>query len=439
MMPLSRLDCPLSLETAHMGNTGLITGFGLIVLWSQRSFPSLLSASLWGTLLFLYFVFYRRLALIVYWSWDTYRLLKRSHTMHGSYDLLTSDDNVDGLPRFRILIASYRAEDSIASVLDAAAHQRYPKHLYSSWVVTESSEKNQHGEWLDSVVTETTDLLKERKDPKVCSSESTRLAWVFIRSKHASLLSWLDGIAKGELGLLSANQEAVSWLAEDLASWHTDGIIWTGGTAEEQDCPPLIRRETVILERIIEKRTKTKSKVLADFRQILGRASFAPDEVAELPIRGSFLDSLQLRRLAKKILRSAPSIGFTSAQGHSESEIMLCARDLFPSTQDAVIDWMHKNPEANVYHLDPLNRGYKPGALNVAFYEMRQSGHLNDPANTYFIIVDSDSLLCERALQACAFEILRADGRPQIYQMVSIPTANFFSGGWYSRFVSLLV
>ena len=47
----------------------LITGFGLIVLWSQRSFPSLLSASLWGTLLFLYFVFYRRLALIVYWSY----------------------------------------------------------------------------------------------------------------------------------------------------------------------------------------------------------------------------------------------------------------------------------------------------------------------------------------------------------------------------------
>ena len=27
MMPLSRLDCPLSLETAHMGNPGSVEGF----------------------------------------------------------------------------------------------------------------------------------------------------------------------------------------------------------------------------------------------------------------------------------------------------------------------------------------------------------------------------------------------------------------------------
>jgi cellulose synthase/poly-beta-1,6-N-acetylglucosamine synthase-like glycosyltransferase len=86
--------------------------------------------------------------------------------------------------------------------------------------------------------------------------------------------------------------------------------------------------------------------------------------------------------------------------------------------------------------LDPHNRGFKPGALNIAYQHIISNGLIEDAENTYFIIIDSDSLLPADALTVVAEEI-RSGGGNDILQMVSTPTANYFTAGWFSKFISI--
>jgi cellulose synthase/poly-beta-1,6-N-acetylglucosamine synthase-like glycosyltransferase len=108
-----------------------------------------------------------------------------------------------------------------------------------------------------------------------------------------------------------------------------------------------------------------------------------------------------------------------------------------PSTQEVVERTVADLGVSNIHLLDPHNRGFKPGALNAAYSQIQQAGLLTAPTETYFLIIDSDSLLPRQALRRVAEEV-RGAGKPApIMQMASIPTANFFSGDWYSRFIGL--
>ena len=117
--------------------------------------------------------------------------------------------------------------------------------------------------------------------------------------------------------------------------------------------------------------------------------------------------------------------------------IVKAARTILHTTQDVVNAAITENKFSNIHHLDPHNRGFKPGALNIAYQHIISNQYIDEVENNYFIIIDSDSLLPNNALSVISKEISRDEYNHNILQMISTPTANYFSGGVFSKFISI--
>ena len=129
---------------------------------------------------------------------------------------------------------------------------------------------------------------------------------------------------------------------------------------------------------------------------------------------------------------SDPQIAKQTPEHH---EIERAARQVSSSTQEIVRRVLNSVAHSNIRTLDPHNREFKPGALNIAYRKIKEEGFLEHPESVYFIIIDSDSLLPQHALSAIAHETAKKDQQEMLMQMASLPTANFFSGDWFSKFI----
>lgn len=399
---------------------GITLAFGICWMTVENPYLSLL----WSLVLCFYFFFYRRMAQAIYWSANTFHLLRRHEAK------ATPKAGSRKLPHFHLLIAAYDAGVSIGPVIKAAANQDYPREQFSIWIITEHSEQlkrdNQVKELIRTASTGDTDPTR--------ISSLIPFWWRCISQELSTLDEWIEDVTAGRLKSYLRYPNVGTVLLQDLLYrlLFQDGqTIRDAGTLEALR---LSKRESQVIQRELERIEARVTVIAGDFARLLGSSSIClPADLAGQLISQA-VHSTSLNRIGKRLcLRWADPKA--QVEFPNSETIKRTARLVNASTQETIRQTVDKLHLSNVRHLDPSNRGFKPGALNAAYRQIRAEGLLERPENDYFIIIDADSLLPAHALKAVSRE-LREEDVPAIMQMTSIPTANFFNGGWYSKFIS---
>lgn len=404
----------------------LAVGTSMLVLFAHETLDAG-AARLWGALACFYFVFYWRIAQFTYWANLTYGQLRATVPGEARAAAVRSS-NVDErrLPVFHVLIAAYEAQDSIAPVLRAVHHQAYPSDRMFAWVITERSESLR--------TSARRDVLRAGPEPAADEALSA-LGWQAASERHPALASWTAAVTDGELRWRVRDARAGHWLVTDLllrtAADPGDDASRRATLAalplEPRDIAVLVSQARTLAERV--------ERVTRDYARLLGTSAVydAGDVAREIASRRAAIGALARvgRRLARRL--SDPTAARPS--GLSSDDIVSQVR----CTQDVVVETVRKLGARNIHLLDPHNRGFKPGALNAAYRHLRAVGLLQRRAHadTFFLVIDADSLLPSHALSQIARELAGHRGAAPIMQLASIPTANFFAAGWYSRFIAV--
>jgi cellulose synthase/poly-beta-1,6-N-acetylglucosamine synthase-like glycosyltransferase len=388
---------------------------------SARSF-------VWSIVLCFYFFFYRRIAHVIYWSHNTFQFLRTQNPKEQDEDAARKHY----LPTFHILIASFEAGQSIGPVLRAAAHQDYPLDKFSIWVITKRSEQLRK----ERLVSQ---LLRRAEDARTSEAIVTPLSalvWRCFSKQTASIEAWIEEVTSGNLRGHLGGPGAETVVLEDLLSRLLRAQDRTALYSSGKLAPMGFRSgEIAVLESTLQQIERNVDRILGDFARMLGPDVIYKREDLEAQLLGHEVRKRKLKRIGKRFCdrfsEPSPKPTFPDS-GRIEKVVRLA----LISSQDMTQQIIAELPNVHIRHLDPYKRGHKPGALNAAYRTIKDERLLDNPNDVYFIIIDSDSLLPSNALSAVAKEILRQNGVPGILQMAAIPTANFFSGNWYSKFIS---
>ena len=380
-------------------------------------------ATMWGAVACFYFVFYWRITQFTYWANATYAKLGATIWVPGS----ESDPDA---PTFHILVAAYEAQDSIAPVLRAIHGQAYPTDRFAAWVITERNEAVRKA-------TRRNELAQGRFAESAGDVAVAALQWRAESDRYRTLGAWTRAVTMGTLAPKLGHPEAPTWLAADLIARLAGTLDRPAAVARAFDTLGLDGRTRRSLRRQAHALSRHVDRVVADFARLLGTAQVyrRADVVREVAWRWALGGRLarQARRACRRLEPSA-----RPSRSAMHGPLPPGTLRLVRSTQDVVRETIDELGTSNIHLLDPHNRGFKPGALNAAYRHLESRGLLDrDGRDVFFLIIDADSLLPSHALATIAREI-RAAGRPApIMQMASVPTGNFFSAGWYSRFVAV--
>lgn len=403
----------------------ILAGLALPV-WVSRAFQTRWVV-VWALLLVLYFLWYRRLFHVILWSTSTYRLLERGHW--ASVPIQTAEKS-ENLPVLHVLIAARSASGCITAVLRAAAAQDYPQDRYHVWAITEHGER-------EAVERERAQLINMVRDASAADElepEALALLWRCVAGRCECPGSWVESLSRGQLRGLLAHPTSAELLVEDLfthldraleagAEWRESVAKLVAGTADLE----LIEREASAIRRLL-------GRTSSDFVRLLGNDTLDTESLrAQLVPRRCRKPAIS--RLAERIRRhwADPAAPLPVVD---PTVLRRFLTERFLSTQECVKATIRLLDNRNLHHLDPINRAFKPGALNIAYREIQRRGLLSSPEKTFFIIIDADSLLPRQALSTIVKEIGRGNQSRSILQMVSIPTANFFCAHWLSNFIA---
>jgi cellulose synthase/poly-beta-1,6-N-acetylglucosamine synthase-like glycosyltransferase len=408
----------------------ILAGLTLVAFACVRSTGRHHQQVAWALLGAFYFLFYRRLAYVMYWSWRTLHLVRQAATLRSS--TIQSHCRKENLPIFHILLASYGAEESIEPVLAAIDRLDYPKSHYTTWIVTKRSENERKKEIASLMRRQFTDLRSTRN----VDSRLVPIVWKAVSATGGALSSWAELVRSGPLRSLLSLPAAQSLVIEDLIN-HLLSIQDQPDTDAEQTLVSLglnaCQRKK--LARAVSQLGDSTRRIHDDMARILG----SPDVFRSQYLRKQLASNLArrpfFRRLGRQIAqRFASKDDALPPMDSAQFEHALNAR--LVTTQDVVMRFMASSPRSVFRHLDPDNRGYKPDALNIAWNQIQSEGLLAKPRNVFFLIIDSDSILPTHALAAAAKEIL-AGPEHVIRQMCSLPTANFPACNLFSQFVAV--
>ncbi len=405
----------------------LCLGLGICILICRAAFGNTPAAVIWTALICFYFIFYSRIIQIIYWSWDTLRYLRRSWAPPGTSPATGADE--EQLPVFHILVAAYESAESIGPVIRAIANQGYPASRLHAWFICEHSEKLKKEEQARQLAGNAT-----RPLPPDAAVPGTllRFYWRCAGEGLGSLDSYLHEVTRGRLCGYLNDPEVWPLALEDLLLWflrtpgRKPGMLATLARSQSQQLG---------IEREADRIEQTVDRIVEDFTRLLGSPDVYRRSDLELELVRAAIRKRPLRRLARELFAPLAAAGMEVCIPDL-AVIERTARRLTPSTQEVVQQAIERLPSGNLHLLDPHNRGFKPGALNAAYREIKKAGLLANPGDVYFLIIDSDSLLPANALRAAAAEVLRNGQERSILQMASIPTANFFAEGWFSKFIA---
>ena len=367
--------------------------------------------------------------LVLFWSSDTYRFLR--HSMCD--EPLDKEPNAhpESLPTFHILIAAYRAAHSIGPVLRAIANQDYPKDRYCTWVITEHSELKASNRQAERLVEQICNL--EAED--IIDDQLGQVLWRCLMKDVLAIDDWIKELTSGApRAYLSHNHLWPIVLADFL---HRLFLL------PDRDCfyksaaftrMQLSAREATHLKHVLLQIDAKTSKVAADFGRILGNDKLYTNSDLASHLIQEQLHKGRMQSLGTCLCRRFADSSATMPQ-ISRQVAEWAVRLTLPSTQAVVQQLRADYPHSEIKLLDPYNRGFKPGALNIAYRAIRDQGLLDISSSSFFLIIDADSLLHSAALRTTALEATY-QAPPGIMQMTSIPTANFFSTHWFSQFVS---
>ena len=110
----------------------ILAGIAVVVAVCLATIDSAWSRVIWIPLASFYFLFYRRIAYVIYWSWSTMSLLRREAANPQPAPVCPEE----ALPYFHILIAANGAGDSIRpAVLLPSMRPISTPRKYSSLVI----------------------------------------------------------------------------------------------------------------------------------------------------------------------------------------------------------------------------------------------------------------------------------------------------------------
>jgi len=344
----------------------------------------------------------------------------------------SSDCESQENPIFHVLIASHKAGESIRLVINAIANQDYPMDRYHAWIITERSEQLTKNEQVKMLVQRASDFNGDHiKDGSLLP-----FFWRCISQKPTSLETWIKQVTSGNLQRYLNYPESWSLVLEDIFALllcvQDRKVIYSEG---KLDSLRLEKKEITLIECELQRIETRVKQISNDFARLLGSEKIFKRRDLEFQLISKAIRKSALKKIGKRLCQRF-SISKTGINIPDRDVIERTARRMIPSTQEVVRQTIADLPHTNIHHLDPLKRGYKPGALNVVYHKIKEEGLIDNPENIYFIIIDSDSLLPSHALKTIAQEVNQKDQSQAILQMASIPTANFFSEGWYSKFVS---
>jgi cellulose synthase/poly-beta-1,6-N-acetylglucosamine synthase-like glycosyltransferase len=411
-----------------------IVGIAICVGFVRSTVSDTRSILIWSIVLSFYFLFYRRVAQVAYWSADTYREFRRELSDRAkSLDVNSvAGRKPETTPLFHILIASYEAGDSLPPVLRAIANLDYPRDRVHAWVITERRERltaDERRRALASAVHDSRRSWTEVDSP----TELLSLEWIATSRGIARFADWVDAVVQGELAPLLSAEQAPTLLMQDMLL----RLLRSGGTEEQRpalDALRLSAQEQRVIETSLASIRERSQHISRDFERLLGGHGVYPDADIESKLVAGIASKSRLSRMARVLCKRWARPPGKAVRPDDLEEI---AEWLFPCTQEVVERTVAELKATNIHLLDPHNRGFKPGALNAAFRQIQAAGLLEKPAETFFLIIDSDSLVPRHGLRAVAEEVGRIGLPAPIMQMASMPTANFFSGDWYSRFIGL--
>jgi cellulose synthase/poly-beta-1,6-N-acetylglucosamine synthase-like glycosyltransferase len=402
----------------------------ILICWFTLGEP--FSFYLWAIVLCVYFLFYRRLAQVMYWSWSTFRLMKRHHPVNTNITEYHRANKLENYPEFHILVASYKANESIGPVIRAVANQDYPQEHYHAWIITENAEQIETKGQAEA-------LTKRALNFDTNGERDGNLMpffWYCISREISSLDIWLESVTSGPLSTYLHCEESCEWVQKDLFS-RLLGMQDRGETFSSEiiEHLGLEKGEMVLIERELLNIEERVQEISDDFSRLLGGQNIYRRRDLHTQFIAKSCQRRELRRIFQRICHNLA----TPSRDINLPDPTIVRRTVTKirySTQDVIQRTIMELGTKNIHHLDPHYRGFKPGALNVAFWQIEKEGFIKNPENTFFIIIDSDSLLPAYALKTIGTEIRQTRHHREILQMASIPTANFFSGGWYSKFLS---
>ena len=407
----------------------IVGGVGLTTLACFATLDTRFSLIVWIPLSAFYFLFYRRLAYVIYWSWSTMRLVRRNASAIQSRPCSTAADAE--LPFFHILIASYGAGASIGPVLAAIDKLDYPKSRYTAWIITEQSEQKRR----DRIVANAPQKLSGLSSPIAIPDDIFPHVWQCVAPPEIPLTAWVKHLTAGDLSTLLSHRLAPILLVGDLFGRL---LAPEGGTFDSRLAQlgplPLTPRDTARLAAHVLHIQDQLQRVAGDLAKLLGTSGLFRDDYLRQQLVAIAIRSRFARKLGRRLCRTLerPAAGLPPIDVARFVEVL---KTCLPTTQEEVARSLAAFPETAFRHLDPTDRGFKPGALNIAWRTMNNEGLLQQPEQVFFLIIDSDSLLPRHVLNFAAREI-QAGPRHIIRQLCSIPTANFPISGIYSQFVA---
>jgi cellulose synthase/poly-beta-1,6-N-acetylglucosamine synthase-like glycosyltransferase len=333
------------------------------------------------------------------------------------------------LPCFHILIAAYEASDSLGPVIRATAKQNYPHDKYHTWIISECGEKKRKAKLAEQIVRDS-----HKEYNSLTTSAKSLLFWHAVRSGIKTIDQWVEELTQGNLRTYLHLPDAPAIILETLIklifqSTQPEYEFSILNTILKQQELSIVKDEIQQINHFVERISKDFSRLLGS-DQIIRREDISSEAIGTA-IRKRKLRTIGIHLCKRLALYGTPKN--TLPKEWFESNHI----PIFTSTQSVTEQLIIDHRDTNIHLLDPENRGFKPGALNYAYNYIRDRGLINQPENTYFLIIDADSLLPVNALSKTASEIVKHNPCNSIMQMVSIPTANFFFKGWFSKFISI--
>lgn len=410
----------------------VLLGVALCTLLCMQTMADRGSVIIWLPLLCFYFLFYRRMVQVFYWSWDTLCWLRRKSPLpcdgqHSSHPPLLEDQ----LPCFHVLVAAYEAADSLGPVIRALTKQDYPHDKYHVWIISEHGEKARKAKLAEQLM-----LDSQRGWNDLTTDTKSLLFWHATRDRIKTIDQWVEELTKGKLRPYLSLPDAPAMVLESLI------------TLVFQSTQPLSKCNSSILDTILEQRelsiigdeiqhiNDSVECISKDFLRLLGSDQIIRREDIFCEAIRTAISKRKMRNIGKHIC-SRFALNDTSKTFLPKDSLEGIQGSLFTSTQSVAEQFIRDHNDTNIHLLDPKNRGFKPGALNYAYSYISNNGLIEKSENTYFLIIDADSLLPVNALSVTATEIATHDPCNAIMQMASIPTANFFVKDWFSKFISL--
>lgn len=408
---------------------------------------------------------YWRLITVPMWAEDTLRILKKYVGLASIKNQLSMKE----LPDIIVMIAAYKAEGSIRSVLKALQLQNYPENKYKVIVITQQAENDEKWKTYDTIKGNLLKLLESRKIYQSHSDLDIELLSKLIQSNlkgtdsedeiNTEIKSLIAAyLLFGKSHSFIADQTACSLIHNFVYQYQLHGFI-NSMTLFHSFGISINSNEEKFIKYIVKTCLKKSDRIIKDFSKILGlnhdQTIFAdPLKSPQLAISlksENMLVSLASLHLRKKIRKQLKNYIFSVEKQLDDilsnlrglphlSDRMKTIYDRIKRTCPEVVDEsLHSTNQSQFFHICRKKvGGGKPESLNTGYFHILENDSIHLSDCTHFLVIDADSLLHSSTLMMVADEITHDPDKNIIRQIAPLSTSNFYGNDSYGKLISCM-